>query len=176
MAGLEMQRIADQVDRAVNGPAWHGPSILELLKGVTATQATAKPIRDAHSIWELVTHTAAWLEIGRLRLEGKAPLRITESMNWPPVPPSLFELRRASKPKASRPHVAASQAWKADVSRLRRAAKDLRTTIAAQDDRRLDEELPGVDDTWSAYITLHGVLQHVLYHAGQIAILKKGTS
>jgi len=93
-----------------------------------------------------------------------------------PNPPSLFELRRASKPKASRPHVAASQAWKADVSRLRRAAKDLRTTIAAQDDRRLDEELPGVDDTWSAYITLHGVLQHVLYHAGQIAILKKGTS
>jgi DinB superfamily len=164
MAGLEMHRIADQVDRAVNGPAWHGPSILELLKGVTATQATAKPIHDAHSIWELVTHTAAWLEIGRLRLEGNAPLRITESMNWPPV--SAKRGTRAS----------ASQAWKADVSRLRRAAKDLQTAIAAQDDRRLDEELPGVDDTWSAYITLHGVLQHVLYHAGQIAILKKGTS
>jgi hypothetical protein len=164
MAGDEMRRIADQLDRAVNGPAWHGPSILELLKGVTAKQATAKPIRDAHSIWELVAHTAAWLEIGRLRLEGKAPLRITESMNWPPV--IATRGTRAS----------ASQAWKTDVSRLRRAAKDLQDTIGAQDDGRLDEELPGVDDTWSAYITLHGVLQHVLYHAGQIAILKKGTS
>ncbi|HYN06428.1 MAG TPA: DinB family protein [Vicinamibacterales bacterium] len=162
MAG-EMRRIADQLDRAVNGPAWHGQSILELLRGVTARDATARPIPDAHSIWELVAHTAAWLEIARLRLEGTAPRRITQSMNWPPV-----NAKRASKGSAS-------QAWKTDVNRLRRAARDLHAAIGAQDDGRLDEELPGVDDTWSAYITLHGVLQHVLYHAGQIAILKKGT-
>jgi hypothetical protein len=157
-----MRRIADQLDRAVNGPAWHGPSILKLLQGVTARDASARPIPDAHSIWELVAHTSAWLEIARLRLEGKAPMRITESMDWPPL---------QAKGKGS-----ASQAWKAEVTRLRRAARDLHAAVAAQDDARLDEELPGVDDTWSAYITLHGVLQHALYHAGQIAILKKGSS
>lgn len=162
MAGHEMRRIADQLDRAVNGPAWHGPSILQLLQGVTAAGAAARPVPGAHSIWELVAHTSAWLDIARLRLEGKAPPRITESMDWPPL--------------QTQGEGSASQAWNAEIDRLRRAASNLQAAIAAQDDARLDEELPGVDDTWSAYITLHGVLQHALYHAGQIAILKKGSS
>lgn len=165
MASLEMRRIADQLDRAVNGPAWHGPAILELVKGVSAKDAAAKPIPAAHSIWELVAHTAAWLEIVRLRLEGNAPRRIAPAMNWPPV--------TALEPGGSAP---ASRQWRADVDRLRRAARDLQSAIRSVDDRQLSRNLPGVGDTWSAYITLHGAVQHVLYHAGQIAILKKGTS
>ena len=166
MASLEMRRIADQLDRAVNGPAWHGPAILKLVKGVSAKDAAAKPIPAAHSIWELVAHTAAWLEIVRLRLEGKAPGRITQAMNWPPI---------AAPPRASGPSPSIRE-WRADIDRLRRAARDLQSAIRSFDDRQLSKNLPGVGDTWSAYITLHGAVQHVLYHAGQIAILKKGTS
>lgn len=166
MASLEMRRIADQLDRAVNGPAWHGPAILELVKGVTAKDAAAKPIPAVHSIWELVAHTAAWLEIVRLRLEGKTPRRITQAMNWPQVAAPT----RASGPRPS------IREWRADIDRLRRAARDLQSAIRSFDDRQLSKNLPGVGDTWSAYITLHGAVQHVLYHAGQIAILKKGTS
>ncbi len=166
MASLEMRRIADQLDRAVNGPAWHGPAILNLVKGVSAKDAAAKPIRAAHSIWELVAHTAAWLEIVRLRLEGKAPRRITQAMDWPPIAAPT----RGSGPRPS------IREWRADIDRLRRAARDLQSAIRSLDDRQLSTNLPGVGDTWSAYITLHGAVQHVLYHAGQIAILKKGTS
>ena len=71
---------------------------------------------------------------------------------------------------------ARARQWQADLSRLRRAADDLQSAINSQDDRRLAEDLPGTNDTWTAYHTLHGVLQHTLYHAGQIAILKKGKS
>jgi hypothetical protein len=42
MATLERRRIADQLDRAVNGPAWHGPAILKLVKGVSAKDAASK--------------------------------------------------------------------------------------------------------------------------------------
>jgi uncharacterized damage-inducible protein DinB len=38
-------------------------------------------------------------------------------------------------------------------------------------DGQLDEKLKAKAD--SAYVTLHGLIQHDLYHAGQIAILKK---
>ena len=162
----EMRRIADQLDRAVNGKAWHGPALLELLGGVSAADAAARPLPAAHSIWELVAHTTAWLEIVRSRLEGTAPLRITKAMDWPPV------RQPAQKSSAKE---SASRQWRADLSRLRRAAKELHAAIGSQDDSRLTEDLPGTNDTWSTYITLHGVLQHVLYHAGQIAILKKGT-
>ena len=61
----EIARLADQVRRAFEGDAWHGDSIKELLAGVTAATAAARPIKNAHSIWELVLHIAAWDEIGR---------------------------------------------------------------------------------------------------------------
>lgn len=166
MAQQEIRRIADQLDRAVNGPAWHGPSLLEVLRGVNPVDAAARPVPGAHSIWELVAHTTAWLEIVRMRLEGRAPYQITPSMDWPPLDEA------AQHPAGD----SATRQWDADLSRLRRAAKDLQATVATQDDERLAEDLPGADDTWTAYHTLHGVLQHTLYHTGQIAVLKKRAS
>jgi hypothetical protein len=166
MPGVETERIADQLARAVNGPAWHGPSILELVRDVSPGQAAAKPLPDAHSIWELVAHTAAWLELVGRRLDGTAPRKVSQAMDWPPVD-------RASRSTTA--NGSAKKSWHADVDRLRRAADGLQRRIRSLDDEQLKEELPGLGNTWTTYITLHGVLQHVLYHAGQIAILKKGT-
>ena len=65
----EVQRIREQFQRAFNGEAWHGPSVLKILDGVTAQQAAAHPIPGAHSIWELTLHIAAWENACRRRLE-----------------------------------------------------------------------------------------------------------
>src|SRR5271168_4223530 len=54
----ESSLIADQLRRAFDGDAWHGPALLELLRGVDAPTAAAKPVPDSHSIWELVMHVA----------------------------------------------------------------------------------------------------------------------
>jgi hypothetical protein len=52
----EIHRIADQLKRSLEGEAWHGPALRELLSGVTAKQAAARPLAGAHSIWEIVLH------------------------------------------------------------------------------------------------------------------------
>jgi hypothetical protein len=47
--------------------------------------------------------------------------------------------------------------------------------IAALDDARLDQPImdhPEIPFS-NTYVTLHGGVQHDIYHAGQIAILKK---
>ena len=71
------------------------------------------------------------------------------------------------------PHVweVSDAAWKRTLeilvdsrARLRKAAEELR-------DDQLDEIPAGT--SVSRYHLLHGVIQHDLYHAGQIAILKK---
>ncbi len=62
----ETARLADQIRRAFAGDAWHGDSVLELLKGVDAETAASHPIKGAHSIWELVLHIAAWDDAVRL--------------------------------------------------------------------------------------------------------------
>lgn len=118
MAHVEADRIAHQIQRAVHGPAWHGPSVREALRGVTPAIAAARPIPDAHSIWELVLHTAAWLSIVRRRIEKRSP-RITKAVNWPAV----------GRPSAG--------AWRRAVKNLQRESARLQRTIRSQDDERI---------------------------------------
>jgi hypothetical protein len=142
MSHTEAHRIATQLKRAVNGPAWHGPSFRDALRGVSAAQAAARPIPDAHSIWELVLHSAAWLGIVRRRIEGRPP-RITKAMNWPAIGRTT------------------TSEWERAIASLRREASRLERTIRALDDERLP------------YLAAHGIVQHSIYHAGQIVLLKK---
>ena len=67
----EIHRILDQMDRAFSGDAWHGPSLMSVLDGVSAEDASKHPIRGAHSIWELVHHIGAWNTISQHRLGGR---------------------------------------------------------------------------------------------------------
>ena len=81
----EIERILDQLKRAYEGNAWHGPSVKEALAGVTAQQAHARPLANAHSIWELARHIAVWEDAGRRRLGGdRAQIEISSPQDWPP--------------------------------------------------------------------------------------------
>jgi uncharacterized damage-inducible protein DinB len=152
----ETERIRNQFERAFNGEAWHGPSVLALLDGVTAQQAAAHPIPGAHSIWELTHHIAAWEDACRRRLEGD-PAQLTDEENFRPVIDT------------------SDAAWENTKRELIDKHNRLLDAITAIDDSRLDQPIiDSTDTTYStAYVTLHGGVQHSLYHAGQIAILKK---
>jgi uncharacterized damage-inducible protein DinB len=151
----EAFRIADQLSRALNGDAWHGDSLFEILDGVTATQASARPIKSAHSIWELVLHIAAW-DGAVLRRLGGAAVELSDAENFPPVTD------------------ASEAAWRKMLAEVRRVHEQLIKTVAALPDSRLDQTVPGKEGAhYTFYYMLHGVVQHELYHAGQIALLKK---
>jgi uncharacterized damage-inducible protein DinB len=154
----EASRIADQLRRAFDGGAWHGDSVFEILKAVTAAQAAARPIKGAHSIWELVLHIAAWDGAVLRRLDGVAvAVRLSGAKNFPPVTD------------------AGEAAWRAALDRVRRVHEELVAAVAALPDSRLDDMVPGKKGAhYTFYYMLHGVVQHELYHAGQIALLKKG--
>jgi uncharacterized damage-inducible protein DinB len=150
----EIERILDQLKRAYEGGAWHGPSVREVLAGVSAQQAHVRPLANAHSIWELVHHIAVWENVGRRRLEGdRAEIDISSPEDWPPADDTSEE------------------AWGQAKAALDRGHEALRLAIADLEESRLNEPiLPGLS---TVYVTLHGVIQHDLYHAGQIAMLKK---
>jgi uncharacterized damage-inducible protein DinB len=125
----------------------------ELLDGVTAEQAAARSIPNAHSIWELVNHIIAWEQIARRRLEGEGEIAIPDEVNFPAVTDT------------------SEAAWQATLQSLDASHRSLRDRIKKIDDARLEEIAPGA--SYSIYFLLHGVIQHDLYHAGQIALLKK---
>ena len=144
--------IADQLRRAFKGDAWHGPSVLELLEDVDAPTAAAKPLPDVHSIWELVLHIAAWDAAACRRLGGEK-IQLTGVANFPVVPNPT------------------EVAWSKALAQVKRTHNVLVKTVATLPESRLRERVPG--KKYDFYHMLQGVAQHELYHAGQIAILKK---
>ena len=68
----ECTRIADELSSTLNGEAWYGDSLREILEGVTASQALSHPIGSAHSIWELVLHLEAWCKLADGAVHGVA--------------------------------------------------------------------------------------------------------
>jgi len=151
----ETARIADQLRRAFSGDAWHGDSLFEILEDVTAAQAAARPIAGAHTIWELVLHIAAWDGAVLRRLSGTA-VTLSDAENFPAVTDT------------------SDTAWRKTLAEVRRVHEELVAAVAALADSRLDEIVPGKEGAhYTLYYMLHGVAQHELYHAGQIALLKK---
>jgi uncharacterized damage-inducible protein DinB len=150
--GSEAKRIQDQLERSFAGAAWHGPAVMELLADVDAAKAAEHPIAGAHSIWELSLHIAAWNKAAARRLAGDRA-ELPDEENFPAV------------------NDTSDEAWQRALDLLRSNHRELQEAISRVDDARLDQ--PILEGMSSIYVTLHGVIQHNLYHAGQIAILKK---
>ena len=148
----QIELIADQLQRSYSGAAWHGPSLEEILAGVTGQQALARPIAGAHSIWELVMHIGVWMSVARRRLAGDTVQPTTEQ-DWPPI-------------DHGRP-----AAWQQTLHALEQEHKQLVAAICLFPESSLENQTPGKKH--SQAFLLHGVIQHNLYHAGQIALLKK---
>jgi hypothetical protein len=153
-AGSESGLIGEQLRRAFDGDAWHGPALLELLRDVDAPTAAGQPLPDVHSIWELVLHVSAWDDAACRRLGGEK-VQLTGTANFPVVP----------KPTQT--------AWREAVTGAKHTHDLLVKTVAGLPESRLWERVPG--KRYDFYFMLHGVAQHALYHAGQIAILKKAS-
>ena len=149
----EVERIADQLKRAFEGNAWHGPSVREVLTGVAAAQAARRPLRNAHTIWEIAVHIGVWEAFVRRRLEGEVITDVPPEQDWPPITDT------------------SEAAWKRTLAQLEEGHMRLQKVIAALPESRLAETVQGMG--YSVYFMLHGVVQHDLYHAGQIALLKK---
>jgi uncharacterized damage-inducible protein DinB len=154
----ETARLADQMRRAFDGDAWHGDSVLELLDGVDAKVAAAHPIKNAHSIWELVLHIAAW-DGAIIKRIGGAAVELDDEKNFPPVKDT------------------SEAAWRKEIEDAKHAHAELVKAVAAFPDSRLQERVPGKTESYHNFLyTFSGIVQHELYHAGQIALLKKAQS
>jgi uncharacterized damage-inducible protein DinB len=152
----EIERIADQMRRAHEGEAWHGPALNETLQGVTAEVAARRPIATAHSIWEIVLHVAVWESVVRRRLSGEVIGDLPPEQDWPAVADQ------------------SETAWRQARAELDRAHAELQKALTRLTDRQLAEAVPGPG--YTVYYMVHGAVQHALYHAGQIALLKKAAT
>ena len=148
----DSESLVRQLDLAIHGEAWHGPSWKEILEGLTATDAGARPIEGAHTIFEILRHATTWNDVVRRRLEGEVP-DVSDAEDWPgPV---------------------GADTWADAVARFFDRGVALRDTVARFPAERLHEpRATPATGSWSDLIL--GQLQHLTCHAGQVALLKKG--
>jgi uncharacterized damage-inducible protein DinB len=152
--------LRSQLHASVYEHAWHGPSLFEALDGVSFAQAVARPIPGAHTIAELVHHAAGWMEEVCRRLGGVAP-DMPARGDWPALPPS------------------SDYEWSAWQGDLTTAAEALDRALAAFPADRLERKVgDGAHDpplgTGVTYaVMINGVIQHNVYHAGQILLLAR---
>ena len=156
----ELERIADQLRRAFDGDSWSGPALTQTLTGITAAQAAARPWARVHSIGELVRHLTTWTATVTRRIEERKP-KLMVGEDWPPFPAAADEA-----------------AWQQSRQELEAAHQQLvvitETLPASELDLMLGEARERPDGSGvSIYVLLHGAVQHYLYHAGQIALLRK---
>jgi hypothetical protein len=148
----EARALADELRQVWNGDPWHGPSLRGTLEGITAAEAIRHPIADAHSIWELVLHLTAWTDTLTRRLEGEA----------------LDEPVAGDFPAPGTP---TAEAWAEALARLENAHGRLTERVARLTPAELGATVTGRDH--SARFMVRGGIEHLVYHTGQIALLRK---
>jgi uncharacterized damage-inducible protein DinB len=155
----ERDRLIDNLNREIKGQPWHGPSLASILEGVTAAVAARKPSGGAHSIWEIVLHMTGWKREVTRRVHG-GPAGQPPEGDWPAVGEQT------------------DRHWREVQADHLRAHDELIAAVRELKDEQLATRVPGNPAASegagiSFTATLWGLVQHDVYHAGQIAILKK---
>ena len=153
MSDNELTGIIDDLERGYDGDAWHGPSLRNVLAGVTAETASARPIWNGHTIWEIVGYLTAWDEVVSSRIAERRSIEVPDRGDFPTVTNT------------------GTAAWNDALSELRRQHTRLIETVSRLDEAKLQETVAGKG--YSVEHMLRGVVQHMAYHAGQIALMKK---
>jgi uncharacterized damage-inducible protein DinB len=148
----DIERLLQQYDLVMHSDAWHGDAIWKILDGIPARDAAQRPIADAHTIWEIVTHMTFWEDVASLRLSGERA-GLDEARNFPAMPS------------------ATDANWQKTLEQFRTSNEQFRQALSKLDAARLDEL--SAAGKRSFYNEAHGLIEHNVYHAGQIALLKK---
>jgi hypothetical protein len=148
----ELDRILSHYDAVLNGDPWHGDPIWKILENVMAQDASARPVGQTHTIWELVSHMTFWEGVVTKRLAG---LRagLVEELNFPAMP------------------AATEENWRKALDDFRDSNRTFREALADLDPAKLEQLTAAGKRTY--YDEAHGIIEHHLYHLGQIALLKK---
>jgi uncharacterized damage-inducible protein DinB len=148
----EIKEIINELKNIHDGNAWHGASLKDALDGITFEQAAAHPLKNAHSVWEIVVHIEGWEDVFRRRLEGQV-ISEPEAGDFP-VPDEQNDA-----------------AWKETLEKLGTMHQKMLRLIEKLPASVLETKIVGKD--YSYRFLLRKTIDHKVYHSGQLALLKK---
>ena len=149
----EIQQLIQRYEQTLSGDAWYGFPVWQILDGIDAKCAAAELLPGTHNIWQLVMHMEFWERVAVRRFSGPASPEEKDPGNFPATP-ATDEV-----------------AWQKTLDSFRASNREFKQAISQLDSSILDTNTPGGQRTFR--YELVGVIEHHIYHAGQIALLKK---
>jgi len=143
----ETHLIADSYHAVTIKGAWYGPSLAELLAEMSPELATTPHAPGAHTISALLQHLLLWNERVRNTSSNNPMPRWQAEEEWaePPIP------------------------WNELLSRWNQSRDLLEVKIRKFPIEDLAKQVSGRSYPYKTM--LHGIVQHAIYHSGQIAMV-----
>jgi uncharacterized damage-inducible protein DinB len=153
MAQVLINNLIRQLNEIQEGSLWFDQSFKDKMDHLSEEEAFAKPLPQVHSVAEHVSHMLEWRKECILRYKGEK----TELMH---------------SPEDWKDHTALKEiGW----NNLKQALYDSRTAlvnlIANHNDSYLETQFQ--DTEYNFHYLIEGIIQHDLYHLGQMGITLK---
>ena len=150
----ETQSIIKNLENTLNGQPWFGRAVFEILKEVDETKVFTKPYETEHSLIELLYHMITWAAFTLKQMEkaDKKKIEEIESRDWINIDPSIHT-------------------WRTGLAELKIIHEKIIELLQSKNDDWLKEKVNF--RKFNYRFMLNGLIQHNIYHLGQVAYVKK---
>lgn len=150
----ETQSIIKNFETTLHGQPWFGRAVFDILKEVNETKVNIKPGGKEHSMLELIWHMNTWAEFCLKQLQNapQAEIKKVQALDWRKLDPNKHN-------------------WKKGVAQLKKIHSQIVSILKKKDDAFLSEMVKL--RSFNYRFMLNGLIQHNIYHLGQIAYLNK---
>jgi uncharacterized damage-inducible protein DinB len=148
----EVQSIIHNLQRVNSGTPWYGRAVYEILDEVDPAKAAIKP-NSGHSLLDLLYHMLTWAEFTLHRIEGgKEDMASFEELDWRTIDPS-------------------KHTWKKGLDTFKLTHDKIIKLLEKKDDSFLKDIVDYRE--YNFRFLLNGLIQHNIYHLGQVAYVSK---
>ena len=150
----EIQTIMTNLDQVLNGQPWYGRPVYEILEEADGDIQYIKPNSNSHSLIDLLYHMVSWAEFTQKRIEKDQIQDIAafEALDWRQIDPDAHD-------------------WQKGLAALKASHNKIIELLQTKDDAFLEEKVDY--RKYNFRFLLNGLIQHNIYHLGQIAYVSK---
>ncbi len=150
----EIQSIISRMETVTSGEPWFGRAVFSIMDEVEAANAFEKPTGAPHSLIELLYHMITWADFTLKRLEKDTinDLIAAEELDWRKIDPK-------------------QHSWKKGLKEFKSIHKKITTLLKKKEDAFLNEIVDY--RKYDFRFLLNGMIEHNIYHLGQVAYLNK---
>lgn len=143
-----------RLETALYGEPWFGRSAISILKETNPSHVFMKTGNGGHSLSDLLWHMITWARFTLDRLEKKQEpdMAAFETLDWRPINPEIHS-------------------WEKGIKEFRSVYDGITKLLKTKNDSFLEEKVDYRD--YNFRFLMNGLIEHTIYHLGQIAYAQK---